>query len=147
MLPTDTSRIPYRRCTAHTFSRRKRPQLTAITRNNMSEGVVILILLGIVTWLWHWSRAAYENTLNVSRAICKEINVQFLDDSVSLTRLSVTFVRQDHSIRRKYCFEFSTNGTDRSRGEVMLLGDRIEWVRINHPDGAYFIDNPANKFR
>jgi hypothetical protein len=113
----------------------------------MNDGATILILLGLLTWFWHWSRASHEKILKVSRAVCKEINVQFLDDSVSLTRISLAFVRQGPSIRRQYCFEFSSSGSDRHRGDVMLLGPRIEWIRVHHPDGAYFVDQPVGRFR
>lgn len=113
----------------------------------MNDGTAILILLGALTWYWHWSRASYEKILSISRAVCKEIDVQFLDDSVSLARISLAFPRQGPTIRRQYRFEFSSNGADRRRGDVMLLGARIEWIRINHPDGDYLVDQPGGRFQ
>lgn len=106
----------------------------------MNREIVILLMLGAIAWLWHNSRTVHEKVLGISRKVCREINVQLLDDTVCLRRFGLTWVRQRPAVRRIYGFEFSGNGVDRNSGEIGLIGLRLDWVRINHPDGDYYMD-------
>ncbi|MFT4560647.1 MAG: hypothetical protein ACI9BW_000381 [Gammaproteobacteria bacterium] len=109
----------------------------------MSEGLAMLLLLSCAAYYWHSGRVAYERTIEVSKAVCKEINVQLLDDSVVLDRQSIAMIRQGPTIRRIYFFEFCSNGNDRRRGEITLHSSRVECIRIEHPDGSYFFNLPG----
>lgn len=111
----------------------------------MSEGTYILLLLGAVAWFWHASRTAHEKVLEISQAVCRDLKVQRLDDTVALHRFRLGWTRQGPSLRRVYGFEFSTDGIDRCGGEIALLGMSLDWVRIDHPEGRYFIDIPSNR--
>jgi hypothetical protein len=120
--------------------------LDVATSNNepgsMSEGTHILLLLGAIAWIWHNSRTAHEKVLEISREVCRDLNVQRLDDTVALRRLRLGWTRQGPTLRRVYGFEFSSDGANRCGGEIALLGMGLDWVRIDHPDGHYFIDIP-----
>lgn len=109
----------------------------------MSEGVSLLSLLAAIGWFWHTSRGAHERVLEISRVVCAELDVQRLDDSVALRRFRLGWIPQGPTFRRYYVFEFSRNGADRRSGEIALVGLRLDWVRIEHPDGDYFFDIPA----
>lgn len=111
----------------------------------MSEGTAILFLLGSIAWLWHTSRTAHEKVLEISQAVCRELKVQRLDDTVALRRLRLGWTRQGPSLRRVYAFEFSSDGVDRCSGEIALLGLHLDWIRIDHPQGHYFVDIPSNR--
>ena len=106
----------------------------------MSEGVVVLLLLSGAAYYWYTGRVAYERTIEISKTVCKDINVQLLDDSVVLHRQSIVLNRQGPTIRRTYYFEFCSSGNDRRRGEITLRSSGVECIRIEHPDGHYFFN-------
>ena len=110
----------------------------------MNEGTYILVLLGGIVWFWHASRTAYERVLEISNVVCKELRVQRLDDGVSLRRFRFRWTPNGLNIVRVYCFEFSSDGIHRHGGEIALVGLSLDWVRIEHPDGTYFVDVPGN---
>jgi len=119
-------------------------ELTSSRRNySMNEGTYILLLLGSIAWFWHTSRTAHEKVLDISKAVCKELKVQRLDDGVALRRLRLRWTRNGPYLVRVYQFEFSSDGADRHGGEIALVGLNLDWVRIEHPDGHYFVDIPA----
>lgn len=108
----------------------------------MSEGWWFLAALGLAAWAWHSSRAAHERVVVIARTVCRDLNVQLLDDTVALKRLRVHWRRHGFELSRTYGFEFSADGSGRNSGDVALNGLRLEWVRIEHPDGDYFVEIP-----
>lgn len=103
----------------------------------------MLFSLSGIAWFWHTSRTAYEKVLEISNVVCTDLNVQRLDDGVALRRFRLRWTRNGPTLVRIYNFEFSSDGADRHGGEIALVGLRLDWVRIEHPDGDYFIDVPA----
>ena len=108
----------------------------------MGDGIYILFLLGGAAWFWHTSRTAHEKVLEISQTVCRKLGVQHLDDTVALRRFQLSWTRRGPSLRRVYGFEFSSDGADRCDGEIALQGMSLDWVRIDHPEGHYFIENP-----
>lgn len=102
--------------------------------------VFTLLLIAGAVWFWIGSMRAREQTLARARRVCEQMNVQLLDQTVALSRL---WVRRDSHGRlrlwRWYSFEFSTSGADRHRGAASLLGDQIQFVRLEHPQGPIII--------
>ena len=39
------------------------------------------------------------------------------------------------AFHRHYYFEFSLNGHDRFNGSAFLIGQKLESIQLNHPDG------------
>ena len=104
--------------------------------------MLLLALVGACALVWHNGRTAHEKVLAVSRTVCADLRVQRLDDTVALRRIGVAWTRDGPVLRRVYRFEFSTDGVARNSGEIALVGLRLDWVRVDHPDGNYFIDVP-----
>ena len=97
--------------------------------------MAILVIAGIVCFWAHslWNR---ERVLRHCARTCKQMNVQLLDQTVALSRLALDRDPQGRlSLRRWYVFEFSTDGGDRCKGCVGLLGSRIECIRMEYPEG------------
>jgi len=94
----------------------------------------------LVIGLWWWSMQAHDRVDFISREVCKDLNVQRLDEAVSLRR--VGFARSEHglNLERVFRFEFSVNGADRRLGEICLHGEMPRWVHLSHPDGDIHID-------
>ncbi len=97
--------------------------------------LLVLALLAGVLSFWRNTLRAREEAIRVSRAACKSQGRQFLDDTVSLTRLGFSRgARGWPLLRRTYAFEFSADGHDRFIGSLTLSGSRVESVYL--PEGA-----------
>ncbi|MEW6646215.1 MAG: DUF3301 domain-containing protein [Pseudomonadota bacterium] len=91
----------------------------------MQEFWLLPALLAVV-WFWLDSMRAREAALRVVRRACARHEVQLLDETVALVRLRLG---RDPSgrvgWRRRFRFEFSNEGDNRSSGEVELLGRQV----------------------
>ena len=105
------------------------------------SGLIILVGAGILIWFWVDSLHARERALRVCAAACRQTNAQLLDQTVSLVRVGVGR-NSGHRVllRRRYRFEFSTDGVNRWQGRVTLLGSIVESVQMDYPEGATILD-------
>jgi len=97
----------------------------------MTEQAVLLALLALGGWLYWDGMRVRESALRVGRDYCRNLGVQFLDESVS--RQAIGLARDDAGqvrIRRRFGFEFTSDGERRYRGEIMMLGARVKGVRV-----------------
>lgn len=92
--------------------------------------------LFLIVWYWQDSLRSREFTLKRCRRLCEEYDVQFLDQSVHVARVSVAKTpRHNFFIRRFYAFEFSIGGVDRHNGVAVVSNEKIEYLSLLHPDG------------
>ena len=102
--------------------------------------VISLCLLAILAWLWSEALRAREMALARCRRACRDANVQLLDQTVMLTSWRLARdVRGNITSRRRYRFEFSALGNDRYRGEIVMVGPKVEFVRLEHPGGPFIL--------
>lgn len=98
--------------------------------------ILFLIILGLVIWFWQDTLRARELAVNRTRRYCKDINCQFLDESVAMISIkpgrnsSGSFV-----FHRYYHFEFSPDGQNRFSGTAYVIGDHLQTIQLDHPDG------------
>ena len=96
----------------------------------MWEGAaIVLIAAGIFFWLD--SLRARERALSAGRAACERYALQFLDDTVSVSR--VRLGRDDDGqlkIARTYTFEFSDTGNNRRHGAIVMLGGELQDLQL-----------------
>jgi hypothetical protein len=97
----------------------------------MWEGAaIVLIAAGIFLWLD--SLRARERAIKAGRAACERYALQFLDETVSFTRLRL---RRDADgqlkIARTYSFEFSDTGNNRRHGAIVMLGGDLEDLQMD----------------
>lgn len=91
----------------------------------MSE---VLLLLFVVTLVLYWLSAMHAKDFAImsARRECKLCDVQFLDQTVQLAKISVS---RDESgqwrLWREYKFEYTDDGDSRRRGRLTLLGQRV----------------------
>ena len=96
--------------------------------------LLALAIIGAILIFWRNTLRAREEAIRVSRAACQTRGHQFLDDTVSLSRLRLARTEQGWpGLRRTYEFEFSSDGYDRFVGNVTLFGSRVESICL--PDG------------
>ncbi len=105
----------------------------------MKSWTLFLILLGAAAF-WADSMRAREAALRQVGALCREMGLQLLDETVRFSRLRLCR-GEDGWIRlcRRYRFEFSIQAVDRHEGEVWLEGHRVVAVRLEHPDGPVVV--------
>jgi len=96
----------------------------------MWEGAAI-VLLGAGILFWLDSLRARERALKAGRAACERHELQFLDDTVSVSR--VRLGRDDDGqlrIARTYTFEFSDTGNNRRHGAIVMLGGELQDLQL-----------------
>ena len=90
---------------------------------------------GVGLWFWRDSLGAREQARAASSRACRQIGVQLLDDTVALERL---WWRRDRDgrlrLERLYLFEFTDTGLVRRTGSVLLVGWRVEVLRMEGGD-------------
>lgn len=97
---------------------------------------ILLTLAGLVAVAWHDALGARERACFHSRRACQGAGLQLLDQTVSLQRIGLAVNAGRVSLRRTYAFEVSTDGLDRARGSLVLLGRRVLGVSLPLPADA-----------
>jgi len=97
----------------------------------MTTDIVLLFLL-LAGFLYWWSASRGKDyARQVGRRTCEAEGVQFLDDTVVLTRIALRRGADDRpAIYREYRFEFSSEGDRRYHGEIVLLGRILQRVTL-----------------
>lgn len=96
----------------------------------MWEAAAIL-LLGAGIFFWIDSLRARERAVQAGRSACERYALQFLDDTVSFSRLRLA--RDDEGqlrIARTYLFEFSDTGNNRRHGAIVMLGGQLQDLQL-----------------
>ncbi|MEA3410091.1 MAG: DUF3301 domain-containing protein [Pseudomonadota bacterium] len=107
----------------------------------MSTGIGLL-MIALLTWFWVDSLRAREAALDRVASLCREMDIQLLDQTVRLGRLRPGRDRSGRMrFRRFYVFEYSLNGADRWHGVAIVLARFVEYVHIEHPDGPIVMDS------
>ncbi|MCC6202998.1 MAG: DUF3301 domain-containing protein [Gammaproteobacteria bacterium] len=105
--------------------------------------VLGLLALGGAGCVWYHSTRLRERALVAIGHTCDELRVQLLDQTVALRRIGlVRDADGQFALRRTFVFEFSAHGSDRCRGTLVSVGDQLESMRLEHPDGPIVIPRP-----
>lgn len=103
----------------------------------MSE-IVFIILLGLGSWYWWDSVRVQEIARTAGLRACQQAGVQFLDDTVVRKR---QWLRRNYQGRLQFCrlyfFEFTSDGSTRYQGRVVMFGQAVREVEMD----AYRITN------
>lgn len=108
-------------------------------------GVVLLAVLAALAWFWFDSLRARELALRTGARACAGIDVQFLDQSVSVDQLRLgRDARGQLVFRRVFSFDFSASGADRRRGSIVILGRQVQSITLENADGTMLITGDSN---
>jgi hypothetical protein len=92
----------------------------------MASSLLPLLLVLLVIAIWYDAMRARERARAFSRDLCADAGVQLLDQTVALRRLRLRRMPgQGLALWRCYGFELSTNGSDRLRGSLDLIGGEL----------------------
>ncbi len=107
----------------------------------METTLVLLLVLMFAVWLWSDGLRAREAALAAGARACREMDVQHLDQSVALRRMSLRRTPSGWlAVLRAYGFEFTTDGVGRRQGVVVVVGRHIDSVHMDLPDGPTILD-------
>ena len=96
-----------------------------------ASGLLLLILLGLLVWLWQNSLSAREVAVCAARDTCRQQQLQLLDGSVALQRIRPERLASGRlSLRRTFLFSYSEDGLERRTGFVIMSGNHIEQVGL-----------------
>ena len=92
---------------------------------HMWEAVALLMIVGAAL-LWADSLKARERAVKAGRSACERYQLQFLDETVSFTRMRLARDEDGQlRIKRTYTFEFSDTGNNRRHGAIVMLGGEV----------------------
>lgn len=104
------------------------------------NAMLVTIVIALIAWFWANSLRARELALDLSRQACASMGVQFLDQTVSISKLGIGRAPSGSmTIHRVYSFEFTNDGSHRWKGQVALQGGKVKAIHLNHPDGPVVI--------
>jgi hypothetical protein len=93
--------------------------------------LITLLLVSLLIWFWLDNRRSHEIAVGVCKHICRQANVQLLDDTVSLCRIGVRRnARGRLRFRRMFNFDYSDDASNREQGYIIMLGTDLEAVTI-----------------
>ena len=96
----------------------------------MAEAAALLLLVGAAL-LWADSLRARERAVRAGRDACSRYSLQFLDDTVSFSRMRLARDGEGRlRIARTYTFEFSDTGNNRRDGAIVMLGGEVQDLRL-----------------
>jgi hypothetical protein len=99
--------------------------------------IVLLLLTAAGFLFWNDTLRARDRMIQTCARLCRELKVQFLDETVVLTRIRlVRSPRGWPEFVRIYSFEFSGTGQDRWQGRATLGGQKVLSVQLDHPEGV-----------
>ena len=105
------------------------------------SALVLTIVIGLIGWFWASSMRSRELALSLSAKACESVGVQFLDQTVSISRIGLgRSPRGRLNLQRVYGFEFTRDGSERWQGRVAMQGDQVKAIHLDHPDGPLVME-------
>ena len=93
--------------------------------------LAVWAFFGLLAWYWFRGTRVRELAIAAARRSTKMADVQLLDQSVALARVSLSRDRRGRwRIWREYRFEYSRDGLSREMGQIIMLGPRLEAVIV-----------------
>ena len=93
---------------------------------DLGEVILILVLAAYAVYTFQALRIR-ELALQAARRSCDREGVQLLDQTVSMQRLSLSRdATGSWRVWRQYRFEYTVDGAERERGNVIMLGNRLQ---------------------
>ncbi|HSH98049.1 MAG: DUF3301 domain-containing protein [Methylophilaceae bacterium] len=89
--------------------------------------IAFTILLVLLAWFWFNSMGAREIAIKQGTSLAERTNLQFLDESVACSRVSLARNHRGHvQLLRTYEFEVSASGGERLSCNLTLLGNQLQ---------------------
>lgn len=107
--------------------------------------ILLLLMVAAAFMFWNDSLRARDRMLETCARVCRELKVQFLDETVALDSLKLARSASGWpEFVRVYSFEFSGTGNDRWQGRATLGGRHVLSVHLDHPEGVTILGAGAS---
>lgn len=104
--------------------------------------LIWLLLAALLIGYWLDNMRTTELARGIGRNACERAGVLFLDDSVIMSKIRLRLQRGQPILFREYRFEFTSDGSRRYSGRIVMLGKHLQEVELD----AYRIpDNEAGR--
>lgn len=88
--------------------------------------LVLLFCIASSVGLWWQGKAVKELALPLVKRQCKKMNLQLLDETISIHKTKLTWYRGQPQLKRIFHFEFTSTGTARYIGTASFIGKKLE---------------------
>ncbi len=96
----------------------------------LDDLVWLALIIGAGSYWWR-ARGFKSLALQLAAQRCSNLDVQLLDQSVVMKKINVQRGASGSlQLRRTYEFEFSSTGTDRYKGSIILAGVKLEHIEM-----------------
>jgi hypothetical protein len=103
-----------------------------------------LFMLMLLALFWRAAARAREQVILACRRACRELGLQFLDETVVLRGIRVRRGPSGRlTLARRYTFEFSASGQERCDGWALAIGHSVERITLDHPEGRLIVAGKA----
>jgi len=103
-----------------------------ITIKAMSS-LALLLLIVLIVWVWLASLTCSDIALQAARDSCHHLELQFLDGTVSLRRITPFYMNIDYfGLQRTYVFDYSEDGLSRQTGCIVLQNKRVVSIIVHN---------------
>lgn len=110
------------------------------------NSLIFLFILAILVWLWQNSLRMREFAIHKCKTCCKTMDLQLLDETVALHRVTIAKDScQRLNLLRRYHFEFSLEGHDRYEGSITFMGQNVDHIQLQHPEGQIILHSDEAK--
>jgi Protein of unknown function (DUF3301) len=97
----------------------------------VNESTFLFLLMAVIAWLWWDSRGVAERATVAARTYCSNAGVSFLNDTVAWKKIRIKRNRAGRmALQRTYFFEFSSDMQQSYRGEIIMLGKKVESISL-----------------
>ncbi len=91
----------------------------------------LMIFAAGCLWFWFSSARARESVIFFCHRYCRQRNLQLLDQTVTLRGIEITrSERGQRLLKRKYSFDFSSDGNQRLSGYIWICDEKIVLIDV-----------------
>lgn len=110
----------------------------------MNSVFIVLLILAALVYFWLDSMKSRERAIQAAHIACREIDVQLLDQTVSLQSIKPARNRRGNfTFKRIYGFDFSIDGNERRQGRAIMVGQALKQVQLDDDRGV--VIDPKNE--
>lgn len=99
--------------------------------------ITIILFLAFLAWFWLNGIRAKEIAMMASADACRQIEVQFLDQTASLKKIRIVRNKNGRmTLQRIYSFDFSRDRETRTQGLVTIIGHGVTQIVLDEDSGT-----------
>ncbi|MBU0500151.1 MAG: DUF3301 domain-containing protein [Gammaproteobacteria bacterium] len=106
------------------------------------SGLLLLIIVVGILWFWLDNARAKELATTQGSRICRQHNLQFLEETAVLRATSLRRTPGGLRLQREFAFEYTEEGMTRHRGSIILIGTRVHHFEL---EGTHWLEAEAEK--